>query len=313
MRCFWNSLFSVFLVSSFAEASPGVFEINQACVEIGCFEEDTPGFPVTLSHPGTYILSSDLTVSDPTVGAIVMQTNNISLDLNRFTISGPVVCQGDPLTCAPSGPAVGVNGEFFENLRIENGTIQGFSQWGLVTGPNGYVNGILSRGNYWIGINARAGTQVSNSKAVNNQHVGVSLAGTSIATEIIARGNFTGVAMGCGTNEGCSALLDSNVSQNNLGVYDWGGALIRGNVISMNLTRGIQNINGWSTIDGNQVILNEGSGVMIGGGTAFSQPASPVVLRNNRISGHAINVDLGTDAQFVDAGGNVCGDSVSCN
>ena len=53
-----------------ALASDGVIEINQTCaVQTGCIDNsggigDTPGFPVTIEIPGSYVLTSNLVVSE---------------------------------------------------------------------------------------------------------------------------------------------------------------------------------------------------------------------------------------------------------
>src|ERR1700675_702311 len=53
---------------------------------------DTPGFPVTISLPGSYRLAGNLTVPDANTTAITIIADNVSLDLNGFTIQGPTVC-----------------------------------------------------------------------------------------------------------------------------------------------------------------------------------------------------------------------------
>jgi hypothetical protein len=48
------------LLSISSRAADGVIEINQSCVAGGCFAGDTAGFPVTISQPGSYRLTSNL-------------------------------------------------------------------------------------------------------------------------------------------------------------------------------------------------------------------------------------------------------------
>src|SRR5438128_5729077 len=47
---------------------------------------DAPGFPVTLSQPGSYRLSGNLTVPDANTTAIEVTANNVTIDLNGFSI-----------------------------------------------------------------------------------------------------------------------------------------------------------------------------------------------------------------------------------
>src|SRR5437660_10259917 len=75
---------------------------------------DTPGFPVTISQPGSYRLSSNLTVPDANTTAILITSDNVTLDLNGFSIMGPVFClhstpPGQIFRCGPVGFGVGVS------------------------------------------------------------------------------------------------------------------------------------------------------------------------------------------------------------
>src|SRR4030088_445528 len=70
---------------------------------------DAPGFPVTISLPGSYRLSGNLTVPDANTTAIDVTTDNVTIDLNGFSIIGPTVCSGEPVTaCNPFGGGIGV-------------------------------------------------------------------------------------------------------------------------------------------------------------------------------------------------------------
>ena len=70
-------------VSAFA--SDGVLEINQACaLNGGCFSGDDAGFPVTISSPGSYRLTSSLSVGNPDKLAIDITSWRIKLMLSGF-------------------------------------------------------------------------------------------------------------------------------------------------------------------------------------------------------------------------------------
>src|ERR1022692_224651 len=66
---------------------------------------DAPGFPVTISVPGSYRLSGNLTVPDQNTTAIQIAADNVTIDLNGFSILGPTVCTGTPAvtSCGPKG------------------------------------------------------------------------------------------------------------------------------------------------------------------------------------------------------------------
>lgn len=96
---------------------------------------DAPGFPVTLSVPGHYVLTSNLMVPAGTSG-IRITAENVTLSLNGFTVKGPVFC-----TAGPAGPLCfgQVNGSArgievtAENATIRNGYVRGFAQSGVST------------------------------------------------------------------------------------------------------------------------------------------------------------------------------------
>src|SRR5688572_23105176 len=70
---------------------------------------DTPGFPVTITQPGSYRLTSNLTVSNENTTAIRITTNDVTIDLNGFRLKGPVVCSGPQGNCNLGGTGAGVD------------------------------------------------------------------------------------------------------------------------------------------------------------------------------------------------------------
>src|SRR5262245_11425475 len=92
-------------------ATDGVIEINQAKVVAN------GGFPFTISQPGSYRLTSNLTaagVAGPGTNLVVINANNVSLDLNGFAIIG-LASIGSP-TVTSTGVTT--------PTRIYNGTLR---------------------------------------------------------------------------------------------------------------------------------------------------------------------------------------------
>ena len=120
----------VFAVTFAAVALPGValavdgqVAINQArAMAGGVTPADTAGFPITISVPGSYVLTSNLAVPRGLDG-IVIAANDVLLDLNGFTI------QGGALSFADDGKGIHapLSGIEYTGLTIRNGTIAGFS------------------------------------------------------------------------------------------------------------------------------------------------------------------------------------------
>src|ERR1700760_4561283 len=97
-------------MSSSLYAVDGVVLIDQNHALAGNITPgDTPGFPVTITQPGSYKLSGNLTVADANTTAIVIASDYVTLDLNGFSIIGPVNCTSSPAVCPTSGTGVGVD------------------------------------------------------------------------------------------------------------------------------------------------------------------------------------------------------------
>jgi hypothetical protein len=100
-----------------AYAVDGVILIDQARALAGNVTPgDAPGFPVTITRPGSYKLASNLTAPQDSDG-IVIAANDVTLDFNGFT-----------LTASPRG-RFGIFDGFEERARvtIRNGVVTSFA------------------------------------------------------------------------------------------------------------------------------------------------------------------------------------------
>lgn len=91
----------------------------------------------TITSPGSYVLGGNLTIAEGS--AIVVNSGNVTLDLNGFTIaSAPTFTFG-------SGIVIGDN---LSNIRILNGYITGGTTYAAGTFTlSGFENGIFAAGN----------------------------------------------------------------------------------------------------------------------------------------------------------------------
>jgi Right handed beta helix region len=91
---------------------------------------DTPGYPVTLSLPGSYRLATDLS---PTAGknGITASVQDITIDLNGFTLSGGPI----------GGANNGLNGIVGSGARltIQNGKINSFKASAIIAPNSPYL------------------------------------------------------------------------------------------------------------------------------------------------------------------------------
>jgi hypothetical protein len=114
-------------------AAEGDYEIDQACVAVGCFPGDTPGFPVTLANDGNYRLSSDLIVNaNASTDALYVSADRVDLDLGGHVIDAGGRCSGTPLTCSGAAARRGINSEATGAIvRVRNGVLRGTAQVGV--------------------------------------------------------------------------------------------------------------------------------------------------------------------------------------
>ena len=123
-----------------ALAVDGQIAITQArAMAGGVTPGDAPGFPVSINLPGSYVLSSGLTVPDANTSAIVINADHVTVDLNGFAILGPTDCSGDLDPCANEGSGYGVWTPAVRfNITVRGGTIQGMGAVGIVS-PRGFA------------------------------------------------------------------------------------------------------------------------------------------------------------------------------
>lgn len=169
-----------------AYAVDGVVLINQAAALNGnVTPSDAAGFPVTISVPGSYRLSSNLIVPDGNTTAIEVLVSEVTIDLNGFSIIG-ASCIGVGAPCNPAGTGAGIEAPFFvDNVKVSNGTIRGMGGNGItLLGFSHFVERVHAKDNGGVGI--IAGGVVDHCDARDNGSDGIS-ANSVIASS--ARGN----------------------------------------------------------------------------------------------------------------------------
>ena len=218
-------------------ASDGALEINQACVAAGCFAGDDPGYPVTITQPGSYRLTSNLTVATNNATAIRFDVEHVTLDLGGFVLSGPVACTGEPAVCTGESAAL----EGFGVLAspghgvVRNGIVRGMGRAGIEAGESMHIDAVVAEGN---GVHGIAGEYGSDGWIVENS---------------IARGNGdVGIRLNSGT--GAGSVVRNNTIVGNGGVGFLGSALFTGNGVRKN---GDYGASGNPRIGGNVFVENK--------------------------------------------------------
>jgi hypothetical protein len=223
-----------------SRATPGgTITLDQAKAEAGAVSPgDAAGFPITLSQPGSYRLTGNLVLTDPQVDAIQITANHVTLDLNGFTIQGPVSCVGAGvnLGCTPgaaSGAGVRALAVHFSGLR--NGTIRGLGA-GVVLGSFARVEDLV----------------------VTDTRLGAITTGPS---SMVARNTVSGGLIGISAT---GAIRDNVVSGSRThGIVTHGSSLAAGNTVSFTGGYGIHAPVSPVAATHNVLMLNQ-SGAMSG-------------------------------------------------
>jgi hypothetical protein len=195
--------------------------------------------PVTISKPGSYILGSNLRVSDPTVDAIRVAASDVTIDLNGFTIIGP------PLGPTSNGSAIeNVGGQ--SNVVVRNGSIRGFFESVAACihlgGGHGnrvedvrvhqcggiaiYVDGVVTRcavTDSASGIGVGSGSVAADNTLFNIEGSGVHTVGTSGGITI-ARNTFHAANPGAT----CIRSWGANRIEDNFCHEGWAGLVLTG-------------------------------------------------------------------------------------
>jgi hypothetical protein len=239
-------------------AADGVVLINQNAALAGNVTPgDAPGFPVTISVAGSYRLSGNLTVPDANTAAINLTADNVTIDLNGFSIVGPTACSGFPTTCSPTGTGSGITGGSLRNISILNGYIRGMGGRGVfLQGAGHLIKEIFAFSNGSDGISAFG--IVRSCIANSNGGSGISTLGVAIDNVAIANGRegieFTGQS-GVGANNLASANKGNGLS---------GQATLTGNFALGNGQIGISAVCASSVVS-NTAVNNVGGDIFTAG------------------------------------------------
>jgi hypothetical protein len=194
------------LVSALLLASAGVRAETNVCTTIS-------SLPTTISAPGVYCLSSNLTMAAGPTWAIYIQAPDVTLDCNSHSITGPA-------PVAPPAPALTTNGIILDNsarTTIRNCKINGFQQgirMGVQGGPanekpldaiieDNKINGSM----FAIGGTVRGVSRIRRNQVVNTLGGGISVAARDGIAHVAE--NFVSVVGDPATVDGTAAGFSS--------------------------------------------------------------------------------------------------------
>ncbi|RJF97300.1 right-handed parallel beta-helix repeat-containing protein [Noviherbaspirillum saxi] len=103
----------------------------------GDFRADVEAkFLMVINEPGTYRLSDNLVVADAHTTAIEINADDVTIDLNGFSIHGPGSCTQPPVSCSLVGTGNGIHALGREKVVVKNGGIYGMGNVGIYLKSN---------------------------------------------------------------------------------------------------------------------------------------------------------------------------------
>lgn len=223
---------------------------------------DAPGFPVTLSATGSYKLTSNLIVPG-NVSGIAITAPNVTLDLNGYSIIGPVNCTataGQVVCTGPIGSAsIGISA-VVDGLSLRNGHVRGFGDSGIQM-RGGLAEDLQVESNHGDGFSAAA-----------------------LPTDLPARISGVRVRLNAGVGlRSRHAIIERVVSSaNQIGIWGYDISIIDSRVVG-NFSKGLQDVS--SGVVGAQPSALKGTVMHSNGSPSISGVSSS--LGGNLIDGVA--------------------------
>jgi hypothetical protein len=221
--------------------------------------------PFTIGEPGSYYLTQDLGPGAEGLNGITIQANNVTLDLNGFTITGP----GKESPGFADGIVASAANS---NIAVFNGAVCGWPGAGInLASPGTIVHHIRAQDN-GTGINGNASASVTDCACQGNG-TGINYAGrivnnicstnaVGINAGSVITGNYCGGNTDAGIKGNYGAVVTENVCENNGGdgIFAYGGATVTKNCCRNNQGDGIE-VDYGSTVSGNNCSINREDGV----------------------------------------------------
>jgi hypothetical protein len=161
-RCTTSGLTILLAFAPAALAVDGTVLINQSTVTNGLTGCPTGHFPIVICQSGSYRLSGNITLPDASTAGIVVSADNVTIDLNGFSIIGPDVCSGSPVTsCSPQGHSFGI-GSLNANVIVLNGDIHGFGAFAIDLNIDSRIENVHVANNGFGGIRVGQASKVTN-------------------------------------------------------------------------------------------------------------------------------------------------------
>jgi hypothetical protein len=203
-------------------------------------EPRTPisSLPFTISTPGSYYVTANLATTLNQNG-IIVAADNVTIDLNGFTLFGGAGSSGEGVWAATAR----------QNVVVRNGTVRNWPGSGINLYDSGStlitLQNLHSISNGFTGIAVKNGSSVTDCLAVGNGVRGILVDNDCRVEHCKTSGNAT---LGIGAGANCQ-LLNNQSTGNGTGLSITGTSnLISGNIVMLNTAN-------YSIVLGNQLDL----------------------------------------------------------
>ena len=183
--------------------------------------------PATISEPGSYYLVTNLTDVILHSYGIIVDADNVTIDLNGFTLSGygggvtehPGITTESPhrnLTVRNgtirNWGAAGIRSQTCVGCRLENLFVSENGGGGIIAGKATLIRHCIACTNGTDGIDADAGSTIVACVVAANQGVGIYLSAGGVIDDCSASFDYIGIqGAGSTTVRGCSAVANTDV------------------------------------------------------------------------------------------------------
>lgn len=259
------------LVSGMSWAGDGRIEISQSSL------------PLVITNSGSYVFTENVAVTNPGVHGIEVRANDVTIDLNGFTLTGlGTSSKGGICQTATNS-----------NLTVINGTIRNWYYGGGAAGAlsvegGGAIRGVTATANQGNGIFARRST-IADCRAFGNMWNGIYGGNGSVVAGCESSGNSTGYSLKQSVVRDSAAISNANngfsVNRSSMTACssdDNGGAGVSASESSVEDSRFGGNANTGisaydkSTVRSCQVVRNTAGGIV-----AYSSKVSDNTARSN--------------------------------
>jgi hypothetical protein len=144
--------------------------------------------PHVITEPGSYVVVKNLTLSALNTDGITVSAENVTIDLNGFTLTGPGKTAGSM--------GMGIRSLDLANIVVVNGVVREFRDLGVfLEGENHHVAGLRVYNNGGSGIVVGTGCTVADCNVRFNGGGGIVAVGGSVVRGNSATFNFaTGIS-----------------------------------------------------------------------------------------------------------------------